>query len=57
MKPSLLLRQHHVTDIKVFGSAMHENDQEGSELDSLVEPTADTTLFDIGAFSLRCCSY
>jgi predicted nucleotidyltransferase len=40
---------HRVKDIRVFGSALHGQDIEGSDLDLLVEPTADTTLFDIGA--------
>jgi uncharacterized protein len=64
MKPSVLLqqhreqvraiaRQHHVTNIKVFGSAMNGDDQEGSDLDLLVEPTADTTLFDIGGIQFE----
>jgi predicted nucleotidyltransferase len=36
---------HHVQDIRVFGSALHGDDIEGSDL----EPTVETTLFDIGA--------
>jgi uncharacterized protein len=40
---------HHVQDIRVFGSAPLGEDVEGSDLDLLVEPTAETTLFDIGA--------
>lgn len=40
---------HHVGDIRVFGSALRGDDVEGSDLDLLVEPTAETTLFDIGA--------
>ena len=40
---------HRVRDIRVFGSALHGEDIEGSDLDLLVEPTSDTTLFDIGA--------
>jgi predicted nucleotidyltransferase len=40
---------HHVQDIRVFGSALHGDDIEGSDLDLLVEPTVETTLFDIGA--------
>ncbi len=33
----------------MFGSALHGDDVEGSDLDLLVEPTTETTLFDIGA--------
>ena len=40
---------HRVKDIRVFGSASRGEDIEGSDLDLLVEPTSDTTLFDIGA--------
>jgi uncharacterized protein len=40
---------HRVKDIRVFGSALRGEDIEGSDLDLLVEPTSDTTLFDIGA--------
>lgn len=40
---------HHVQDIRVFGSTLRGEDIEGSDLDLLVEPTPDTTLFDIGA--------
>lgn len=40
---------HHVSDVQVFGSAARGDDAEGSDLDLLVEPTSETTLFDIGA--------
>jgi len=32
-----------------FGSVLHGDDQEGSDLDILIDPTPDTTMFDIGA--------
>lgn len=38
--------------MRVFGSALHGDDHEGSDLDLLIEPTAQTTLMDIGA--IRC---
>lgn len=40
---------HRVSSVQVFGSAARGDDDEGSDLDLLVEPTAETTLFDIGA--------
>ena len=40
---------HHVQDIRVFGSTVRGEDIEGSDMDLLVEPTAETTLLDIGA--------
>ncbi|MGY8905631.1 MAG: nucleotidyltransferase family protein [Burkholderiales bacterium] len=41
--------RHRVRDVRVFGSALHGDDVDGSDLDLLVEPTAQTTLMDIGA--------
>ena len=35
--------------MRVFGSALHGDDTADSDLDLLVEPTAQTTLMDIGA--------
>jgi uncharacterized protein len=64
MKPSELLRQHRdqvrnialrhrVSSIKVFGSVLHGDDVEGSDLDLLVEPTTQTTMFDIGGIQFE----
>lgn len=33
----------------MFGSVLHGDDKEGSDLDLLVDPTSETTLMDIGA--------
>ena len=41
--------RHRVTGVRVFGSALHGEDTADSDLDLLVEPTAQTTLMDIGA--------
>lgn len=60
MRPSLALHtnrvairtvveRHRARNARVFGSVLHGNDHEGSDLDILVDPTPDTTLFDIGA--------
>lgn len=60
MRPSLALRfhrdavrqialQHHVRDVRVFGSVLRGEDTDDSDLDLLVEPTSETTLMDIGA--------
>lgn len=60
MKPSQALETHHaqireiaerhrVRNVRVFGSVLHNTDSEGSDLDLLVDPTGETTLFDIGA--------
>jgi len=47
--------KHRVQNIRVFGSVLHGNDHEQSDLDILVDPTPETTLMDIGAirFELR----
>jgi predicted nucleotidyltransferase len=60
MRPSIALQthreaireialRHHVLNVRVFGSVLHGNDTEDSDLDLLVEPTSETTLMDIGA--------
>jgi len=60
MKPSIALQRHRAAirsvverhnarNARVFGSVLHGEDQEGSDLDILIDPTPDTTLFDIGA--------
>ena len=41
--------RHRVSGVRVFGSALHGDDTADSDLDLLVEPTAQTTLMDIGA--------
>ena len=60
MKPSLALashreairrvvESHRACNARVFGSVVHGNDTEASDLDILIDPTPETTLFDIGA--------
>ena len=60
MKPSIALQthrlairtvveRHNARNARVVGSVLHGEDQEGSDLDILIDPTPDTTLFDIGA--------
>ena len=60
MRPSIALQthreairrialSHRVTNVRVFGSVVHGDDKEGSDLDLLVEPTQETTMMDIGA--------
>ena len=59
MRPSQALSQHRdavcqaaaryrVANPRVFGSALHGHDVEGSDLDLLVDPLPGTTLFDLG---------
>ena len=40
---------HRVCNPRIFGSVLTGKDTENSDLDLLVDPTAETTLFDIGA--------
>jgi len=60
MKPSLVLASnrdaihcvvaaHRATNPRVFGSVALGTDTEDSDLDILIDPTTDTSLFDIGA--------
>ena len=64
MRPSVALQthrdairaialRHRVTNVRVFGSVVHGDDTEGSDLDILVEPTADTTMMDIAKIQLE----
>lgn len=43
------INQHFPSNPRVFGSVAHGDDNEGSDLDILVDPTPETTLFDIAA--------
>ncbi len=40
--------RHRVAGVSVFGSAIHGDDDEGSDLDLLVAPLPGTTQFDLG---------
>jgi hypothetical protein len=44
-----VVEAHRARNPRVFGSVVHGNDTEISDLDILVDPTPETTLFDIGA--------
>ena len=60
MKPSIALNENRAairrivaanraTNARVFGSVLHGLDTEQSDLDLLVDPTPQTSLFDLGA--------
>ena len=40
---------HRALNPRVFGSVLHGDDTETSDLDILIDPTKDTSLMDIGA--------
>lgn len=48
-----VVEAHHVRNARVFGSVLHATDTGDSDLDLLVDPTPETTLFDIGAIRLE----
>ncbi|MDG4554597.1 MAG: nucleotidyltransferase family protein [Candidatus Competibacter sp.] len=47
-----LISRHHVVNPRVFGSVLHGTDEEGSDLDLLVDPLPGTTLFDLGGLQV-----
>ena len=64
MKPSVALAanrdairrvvaSHRGRNPRVFGSALHGLDTDESDLDILIDPTEETTLFDIGAIRVE----
>lgn len=64
MKPSLALQtnraairtvveHHRARNARVFGSVVHGDDHEGSDLDILIDPTANTTLMDIAKIQVE----
>ena len=40
--------RYRVENLRVFGSVLHGTDEEGSDLDLLVDPLPGATLFDLG---------
>lgn len=64
MRPSVALQthraaireialRHRVTNVRVFGSALHGDDTEDSDLDLLVDPAPATTLMDIAKIQVE----
>lgn len=43
-----VVESHHARNARVFGSALHGDDTEGSDLDLLVDPLPGATLLDMG---------
>ncbi len=44
-----IVESHHAHNARVYGSVLHGEDTDSSDLDILIDPTPETTLFDIGA--------
>lgn len=64
MKPSIafeahratirsVVLQHRACNARVFGSVLHGEDQEGSDLDILIDPTSNTTLMDVAKIQVE----
>ena len=64
MRPSIALQNHRdaireialshrVKNVRVFGSVLHGDDTEDSDLDLLVDPTPETTLMDIAKIQVE----
>lgn len=60
MKPSIayqrhreairqIVEQHHAKNPRIFGSVLHGQDSDESDLDILIDITEKTSLFDVGA--------
>jgi predicted nucleotidyltransferase len=45
----LVVESHRARNARVFGAVLHGEDTDNSDLDILIDPTPDATLFDIGA--------
>jgi len=44
-----IVEAHRASNARVFGSVLHGRDTEDSDLDILVDPAPEATMFDIGA--------
>ena len=44
-----VVESHRAHNARVFGSVLHGQDTDSSDLDILIAPAPETTLFDIGA--------
>lgn len=48
-----VVESHHARNARVFGSVIHGDDTDGSDLDILVDPTSETTLMDVAAIQVE----
>ncbi|HVC46496.1 MAG TPA: nucleotidyltransferase family protein [Terracidiphilus sp.] len=64
MRPSQVLSQHRdairrmvlqsgMANPRLFGSAVHGDDADGSDLDLLVDPSAETSLLDLARLQIE----
>ena len=48
-----IIQLNHAVNASVFGSVVNGEDTDKSDLDVLIDPTSETTLFDIGAIRYK----
>jgi len=48
-----VVESHRARNARVFGSALHGEDTDGSDLDILIDPTPETTLMDVAAIQVE----
>ncbi|MBH2018149.1 nucleotidyltransferase family protein [Polaromonas sp.] len=48
-----IVESHRAGNARVFGSVIHGDDTEESDLDLLIDPTSETTLMDIAAIQVE----
>ncbi len=48
-----VVQAHRASNARVFGSVLHGRDTEDSDLDILIDPTPETTLFDVSAIRME----
>lgn len=50
---SAVVQAHRASNARVFGSVLHGRDTEDSDLDILINPTSETTLFDVSVIRME----
>ena len=48
-----VVESHRARNARVFGSVLHGEDTDGSDLDILIDPTSETTLMDVAAIQVE----
>jgi len=48
-----VVARHNASNARVFGSVVHGSDNEGSDLDILIDPTPKTSLMDVAKIQVE----
>lgn len=48
-----VVESHHARNARIFGSVLHGQDTDNSDLDILIDPTPETTLMDVAAIQVE----